>query len=281
MRSDSLALSSAQDALGLGAAKVDTAYAGVSAVVDLMKEFKARLVTATEDGVDRAKVNADLSELREQMRSVVENSTFSGENWLHLTDDNWQSWNEPKELVSGIVRGADGAISVTSMEFGTGLANMSSVEDLSLLIDDTGGANTGESGILTSDQIANGLGLQTGYVVMHTKGAAHNTMGVEIALTSSTTASEVFDMIEVVEGVLSQTIRLASQLGSLSARIDLQTAFSSRLGDSIDQGIGRLVDADMSQSSSRLKALQTQQQLAAQALSIANGSTSNLLQLFR
>jgi flagellin len=88
-------------------------------------------------------------------------------------------------------------------------------------------------------------------------------------------------MIEVVEGVLSQTIRLASQLGSLSARIDLQTAFSSRLGDSIDQGIGRLVDADMSQSSSRLKALQTQQQLAAQALSIANGSTSNLLQLFR
>ncbi len=281
MRSDSLALSSAQDALGLGAAKADTAYAGVSAVVDLMKEFKARLVIATEDGVDRTKVDLELSQLRGQMRSVVENSSFSGENWLHLTDENWQDWIEPKEVVSGVVRNRQGDISLTSVDFGKGLSNVTGVDDLSVLIDDTAGANTGESGLLTSDQVAIGLGLQQAYVVMHTKGAAHNSMGIEIALTATTTATEVSDMIEVVEVVLAQTIRLASQLGSLSSRIDLQTAFSDKLSDSIDQGIGRLVDAEMSETSTRLKALQTQQQLATQALSIANSSSGTLLQLFR
>ena len=49
----------------------------------------------------------------------------------------------------------------------------------------------------------------------------------------------------------------------------------------IDKGIGRLVDADMNEESTRLKALQTQQQLGIQSLSIANSSAENILQLFR
>ncbi|WP_313611017.1 flagellin, partial [Rhizobium sp.] len=51
--------------------------------------------------------------------------------------------------------------------------------------------------------------------------------------------------------------------------------------DSIDSGIGRLVDADMNEESTKLKALQTQQQLAIQSLSIANSDSQNILSLFR
>jgi flagellin len=51
--------------------------------------------------------------------------------------------------------------------------------------------------------------------------------------------------------------------------------------DSIDRGVGQLVDADMNKESTRLQALQTQQQLGIQALSIANGNTSSILSLFR
>jgi flagellin len=51
--------------------------------------------------------------------------------------------------------------------------------------------------------------------------------------------------------------------------------------DSIDSGVGKLVDANMEQESSKLSALQTQQQLAVQALSIANSSSQNILSLFR
>jgi flagellin len=73
----------------------------------------------------------------------------------------------------------------------------------------------------------------------------------------------------------------ASSLGSLSKRIELQMDFASKLSDAIDSGIGRLVDADMNEESTRLKALQTQQQLGIQALSIANTQPDNVTQLFR
>ncbi|MGH0230661.1 flagellin, partial [Sinorhizobium meliloti] len=73
----------------------------------------------------------------------------------------------------------------------------------------------------------------------------------------------------------------ASSLGSISSRIDLQSEFVSKLTDSIDSGVGRLVDADMNEESTRLKALQTQQQLAIQALSIANSDSQSVLSLFR
>jgi flagellin len=74
---------------------------------------------------------------------------------------------------------------------------------------------------------------------------------------------------------------LGSKLGSLQTGIELQTDFVSKLSDSIDSGVGRLVDADMEEESSKLSALQTQQQLAVQSLSIANSSSSNILSLFR
>ncbi len=53
------------------------------------------------------------------------------------------------------------------------------------------------------------------------------------------------------------------------------------LGDTIDKGVGRLVDADMNEASTRLKALQTQEQLSVQALSIANTSADAILSLFQ
>ncbi|MOA30914.1 Flagellin [compost metagenome] len=73
----------------------------------------------------------------------------------------------------------------------------------------------------------------------------------------------------------------SAALGSIKMRIGLQEDFVSKLTDSIDSGIGRLVDADMNEESTRLKALQTQQQLGIQSLSIANTSSENILSLFR
>lgn len=61
----------------------------------------------------------------------------------------------------------------------------------------------------------------------------------------------------------------------------MQEDFVAKLSDSIDSGIGRLVDTDMNEASTRLKALQTQQQLATQSLSIANTSADIVLSLFR
>ena len=61
----------------------------------------------------------------------------------------------------------------------------------------------------------------------------------------------------------------------------MQNNFVTDLMGTIDKGVGRLVDADMNEESTKLKALQTQQQLGIQALSIANSNSDNILQLFR
>jgi flagellin len=67
----------------------------------------------------------------------------------------------------------------------------------------------------------------------------------------------------------------------VQSRITSQQTFVKALMDSIDSGVGSLVDADMNEASTRLKALQTQQQLGIQALSIANSNSQNILSLFR
>jgi flagellin len=70
-------------------------------------------------------------------------------------------------------------------------------------------------------------------------------------------------------------------LGTGSNALTAQQNFVSTLSDTLNTGIGNLVDADLAQASAKLQALQTKQQLGIQALSIANSESSNLLSLFR
>jgi len=73
----------------------------------------------------------------------------------------------------------------------------------------------------------------------------------------------------------------SATLGATKTRIDLQQSFVSNLSDALTKGVSALVDADMNQASTRLQALQTQQQLGVQSLSIANQNTQMILKLFQ
>ena len=84
-----------------------------------------------------------------------------------------------------------------------------------------------------------------------------------------------------IEGLIQTSIDSASAFGSVQGRIETQIDFVSSLTDSLRAGIGTLVDADMEEASARLQALQVQQQLGVQALSIANQAPQSLLSLFR
>ncbi|ALJ38979.1 flagellin [Azospirillum brasilense] len=98
----------------------------------------------------------------------------------------------------------------------------------------------------------------------------------QIDVTSNATKS-----LEVINGLLDKAIGKAAVIGSIENRVSVQNDFVSKLTDSMNKGIGSLVDADMNEESSRLQALQVQQQLATQALSIANQGPQNILSLFR
>lgn len=87
--------------------------------------------------------------------------------------------------------------------------------------------------------------------------------------------------LAAIEGLIDTAISAAASLGSSAGRIETQSDFIGKLTDSFTSGIGSLVDADMEEASAKLQALQVQQQLGVQALSIANQAPQSLLSLFR
>ena len=271
MRSDNKALSTVSDALGLGAAKVDVAYTGMEAAIDVVSEIKAKLVAAREPGVDKTKIDKELTELKNQLVSISESASFSGENWLNNTG---AAAAGNKEIVGGFNRDSSGLVTITTLSVNVTSTTLIGAADESL-------------GILTKDIDADALnpnttGTAANYFLIDT-GATTGTAstGTAIALTGTTTDAQVDDMIRVVDSILTQMTDAASNLGAVNSRISMQDDFVNKLMDSVDKGVGRLVDADMNEESTRLKALQTQQQLGIQALSIANSSSQNILSLFR
>ncbi len=84
-----------------------------------------------------------------------------------------------------------------------------------------------------------------------------------------------------IETMIQTGINAASEFGSVQGRIEIQSNFIGKLSDSLKAGIGSLVDADMEEASARLQALQVQQQLGIQSLSIANQAPQNIMALFR
>ncbi|MEX1148148.1 MAG: flagellin, partial [Sphingomonadales bacterium] len=72
-----------------------------------------------------------------------------------------------------------------------------------------------------------------------------------------------------------------TKIGAGASALELQRNFADKLADSIETGIGNLVDADLARESARLQSLQVKQQLGVQALSIANQAPQSVLQLFQ
>ena len=95
------------------------------------------------------------------------------------------------------------------------------------------------------------------------------------------TVSAAAAMITTVENSIKNVSTALSKLGTGSKAFENHLTFVGKLQDSLDAGVGNLVDADLAKESARLQSLQTKHQLGVQALSIANSSTSILLGLFR
>ena len=100
----------------------------------------------------------------------------------------------------------------------------------------------------------------------------------DLTLADATAAGDLKDDLDVAFSKVSEQL---STLGSASRQIDGQMTFVSKLSDSIEGGIGNLVDADLAKESAKLQALQVKQQLGVQALSIANQAPQSIMSLFR
>lgn len=261
MRSDHKAMSAVKDALGLGSATVDVATTAMESSIEIADEIKAKLVAARQPGVDRAKIQREVTELQNQLQSMADSATFSGQNWVSV-NSGAASYNATKSIVASFNR-QSGSVSIGTISVNTADFKLFDSND--------------QSGVLDRDMTYTDNAGATQTVA----GVSLSTLDIS-ALTDSDGDLDTLDSyIAGVDAAISSMTDGAATLGSVKKRIDIQSKFVGNLMDAIKTGIGRLVDADMTEEATKLQALQVRQQLAIQALSIANASSQNILQLFR
>lgn len=100
-------------------------------------------------------------------------------------------------------------------------------------------------------------------------------------IASGASAATLQAQLTAIDTSLTNLTTLGSTLGSKAKQFELQLAFNEKLSDSVETGLGNLVDADLAREHARLQALQIKQQLGFQALSIANQAPQSILTLFR
>ena len=250
MRSDNAALSAVSDSLGLSAATVDTEYTALTSVIgdkdSGLTKLQALLVEAKTAGIDRTKIQADITQIQQDMKLKANSATFNGINWLSTTTGTTPtSFN----LVSSYSR--------------------------------VGGTPTIGSITITTANYTLYSTTQTGTLDTVAASASVDTINIS-ALTDSAADQTTLDgYISKVTAAINSVASAAADLGAVKNRISTNSEFVKTLKDSVDRGVGQLVDADMNAESTRLQALQTQQQLGVQALSIANQNSQSILSLFR
>jgi flagellin len=253
MRADNAALSAVSDSLGLSSATVDTQYTALTTVLGSdgnsgLNKLEALLVEAKTAGIDRTKIQSEITQIQQDMKNTANSATFNGVNWLSTNATTPPTVN----LVSSFSR-VGGTPTINSIQV--------TVANYTLY-------TTGQTGILD------------------TAGAGPTAKSIDTIdiskLTDSATDQTTLDgFIAQVTGAINTVSQSAADLGAIKNRIQNNTNFVKSLMDSVTRGIGQLVDADMNAESTRLQALQVQQQLGVQALSIANQNSQSILSLFR
>ncbi|MBU2992395.1 flagellin [Octadecabacter sp. 1_MG-2023] len=129
------------------------------------------------------------------------------------------------------------------------------------------------AGTLTIENLTSEANIAVEYGVSRGSGALAGLENIDVVNDAAGALSEI-------ENMLDGAIDAAAAFGSVEGRLETQADFISNLSDSLTSGIGSMVDADMEETSARLQALQVQQQLGIQSLSIANQSPQSILSLF-
>ncbi|SEB09893.1 flagellin, partial [Rubrimonas cliftonensis] len=162
----------------------------------------------------------------------------------------------------------------------TDLANISTQANITTALNT---AATALFGNMTFDNASGGISVTatTGRTTELAVNGAQTGGLAELGLIDVSTKGGAAAALSAIEGMTQSSINAAASFGSSGKRVDIQMTFLKDLTDSLTAGIGSLVDADMEETSARLQALQVQQQLGVQALSIANQQPQTLLSLFR
>lgn len=262
MTSTTGALGAVSEALSQNISLTQLMSQGLTSSISVMDNIKNDLVTAqtTTTAADLAKVQTDINSQLQSLVSIGNSSVFNGQNYL-----------------AGTTAGDTGtSVSlVASYDTNNGVSYLTFNTQNTVLFEGglTSGAYTGATEGILGSTIAVAAAL-TG---------ANYTQGSVLALSVTTaglTTGDFNAMINVVDQAVSSITNGAAEIGATTVNLTTQQSFVSNLNDALTTGIGSLVDADMNEASTKLAALQVQQQLGIQSLSIANSNTQMILKLF-
>lgn len=177
------------------------------------------------------------------------------------------------ETVSYTVTADDAAATTTADIVAVGLKNKVDALGIDGLVVDYDSGTPGQLDITNNGTVDLSV---SGQFTNAGSGGLGAMAGIDVSTSGGATSA-----LATIETLIDVAIDAAASFGSVEGRISIQSEFVSNLTDSLTSGIGAMVDADMEETSARLQALQVQQQLGVQSLSIANQSPQTLLSLFR
>ena len=247
VRSDVGALTTVNQQLGNAKGLVGTAVTGLTTISNYLQSANSLLVNIADTSVSQAQRDqyvAAYKSLVKEVADTVDGSTYNGQTLL------------------GKATGAVTASSTSVINNETGSTSTISAEDVSGL------ANTLAS-FIGSTFSRSSSGDTFGTI---SSGADQTSAATALSATTGTTA------------FVTAQVQLSNQLnqaGADSNYLDATISFNSSKIDSLNAGLGALVDADLSKESANLQALQIRQQLGTQALSLANQAPQTLLSLFK
>ena len=253
LNSDSGMVTAANSAMSQSQAVLDTATTAIKSVITTINAIQTALTEATNPGAALGDINTTLASLGQQLTDAVTGASFNGTN-----------------VLDGSTIGATAG----TVSFVSGFnAATNNVTAISMTTQSLYTAST------TAGAAGTGVLLSTGTTTL--AGTYDLTqLGATTAGGTTITATNASDVLTAVNAALTSVTNYAASIGATQDRMTAQNTLNSALTTNYSNGVAGLVDADMNAASTRLQALQTQQQLGIQSLSIANQNAQLILKLF-
>jgi len=242
MNANIASLTQVGQGLGNAGSILGTAVSGATEIASLVAQIRAAVTSTQDPATDVAATQAQVDQLIGQINAAVTSSNFNGVNLLNGTNATGISF-----LASTANNYTVTGATSTTISTGNGA-------DLTTSATGTNAAMTALFNLVGSGGSGGGLAAITGATI----GAA---------LTTVDTANQAVESA-------------AAQFGAVQSNVQSQQTFVNNLVTTLQAGVGNMVDANMTQESAKLSALQVQQQLGTQALSIANQAPQILIKLF-
>jgi flagellin len=321
LSSDTGVLGAVNDSLAQSQSVIGAATAALNNVITTINSIKTVLTEAEATGANFGTLNTTLASLGQQLTQAVTGASFNGLNLLdgsQTTLNFVAGYNQSStgvatfNNVSLTAQSLTGAGGTTSTNVAPNITNAATISGIAGLTANTYTASYGVDAITTATDsvsvesvslsgvtttttysgldangntttvaLANSGGGSLGVSVTTKPPAGLLTQGASDLTNLTTSATLAAQQMTDVNAALNAVTAYSSILGSTSNILTNASSFNSSLSTNYTTGIGALVDADMNQASTRLQALQTQQQLGVQSLSIANQSSQLILKLFQ